>query len=269
MSEEQERIISWLNQAGPLAVAVSGGVDSMTLAVLAAHTCPETILFHAVSPAVPAAATSRVRAFARRLGWQLVVIDAGEFADQDYLNNPVNRCFYCKRSLYCRIAAKTSLPIVSGTNTDDLSDFRPGLQAAANQGVRHPWVESACDKAAIRRIAAERGLGDLAELPASPCLSSRVETGTPIDGDLLPVVDEVESTIREAFAADTARCRVRSTGIVIELDQGTLSRLSSRRRRALLEYTRRCFARAGLRAPVSMTIYRMGSAFIDKEKAHG
>ena len=79
----------------------------------AAHICPETIIFHAVSPAVPEAATRRVRSFARRLGWQLVIIDAGEFADQDYLDNPVNRCFYRKRNLYCLIAAKTSLPIVS------------------------------------------------------------------------------------------------------------------------------------------------------------
>ncbi|HEX7955284.1 MAG TPA: hypothetical protein VF523_19655, partial [Burkholderiales bacterium] len=90
-----------LRGIGPLAVAVSGGVDSLTLASVAHRTLQdEAEMFHAVSPAVPAQATERVRALAAREGWKLTVVDAGEFGDADYRSNPVNRCFYCKTNLY-------------------------------------------------------------------------------------------------------------------------------------------------------------------------
>ena len=86
-----------LDQASPSAVAVSGGVDSMTLAFTAHRRLGERVsMFHAVSPAVPAAATDRVRAYAAKEGWALMVIDAGEFADERYMANPANRCFFAK-----------------------------------------------------------------------------------------------------------------------------------------------------------------------------
>ena len=77
-----------------------------------------------------------------REGWRLAIIDAGEFADPDYLANPANRCFFCKTNLYGAIAARTEATIVSGTNLDDLGDWRPGLRRRAAHGVRHPYVEA-------------------------------------------------------------------------------------------------------------------------------
>jgi len=113
-----------------LAIAVSGGVDSMTLAH-AAHRAgiPGLLVVHALSPAVPAEATARVRDHARRFGWRLTEVDAGEFADPQYRANPVNRCYFCKTNLYARIAHVTEGPIASGANLDDLGDDRPGLLA--------------------------------------------------------------------------------------------------------------------------------------------
>jgi uncharacterized protein len=102
------------------------------------------------------------------------VFDAGEFADPRYRANPANRCFFCKTNLYGHIVAQPGGTVLSGTNTDDLADWRPGLTAAAQHGVRHPFVEAGIDKPAIRRIAARIGLGDIADLPAAPCLSSRI-----------------------------------------------------------------------------------------------
>ena len=127
---------------GSAAVAVSGGVDSMTLSSFSHRlgVGNKVRMIHAVSPAVPAAATARVRALAKEENWRLDVIDAGEFSDERYRTNPVNRCFYCKTNLYQSLAAMTGGMVLSGANMDDLGDYRPGLQAAANNGVRHPYV---------------------------------------------------------------------------------------------------------------------------------
>src|SRR5882757_3769226 len=193
MADDLAALVLWLRDLDDAAVAVSGGVDSMTLAVVAHRTRhAATTMFHAVSPAVPPEATDRVRRYARREGWDLQVFDAGEFGDANYLSNPVNRCFHCKTHLYGAIADRTSATLLSGTNIDDLGDFRPGLAAARTFDVRHPLVEVGIDKAAIRAISSDLGLRDLAELPAAPCLASRVETGIAI----VPTGSQSSSTRR-------------------------------------------------------------------------
>jgi uncharacterized protein len=206
MSEEQpaamRSLADIMREMGHVAVAVSGGVDSMTLSVLAHRTLGAAAeMFHAMSPAVPPEATARVRRHAQDEGWRLQTVDAGEFDDPRYLDNPVNRCFYCKTDLYGAIAARTTAVIASGTNLDDLGDFRPGLDAARNHGVRHPFVEAGIDKATVRAIARALGLADLAELPAAPCLSSRVETGIAIAADTLSKLHAVERLVATADGA--------------------------------------------------------------------
>jgi uncharacterized protein len=142
VAEKLSRLVAVLDRHAELAIAVSGGVDSMVLAHVAhGHARTAMTAVHAVSPAVPRLATERVQAHAKRHGWTLHVVDAEELADPDYRNNPVNRCFYCKSRLYERIAAATGLTIASGTNVDDLGDYRPGLEAAQRNQVLHPFVE--------------------------------------------------------------------------------------------------------------------------------
>ena len=132
---QQAALESVLSAMGEVAIAVSGGVDSLTLAAFA-HRLPglHCVMYHAVSPAVPKEATERTRAMAQRETWTLHVIDAGEFDNVDYMRNPVNRCFYCKASLYGAIRPHTGAQIVSGTNLDDLGEYRPGLLAAKEHG---------------------------------------------------------------------------------------------------------------------------------------
>ena len=247
--------------AAPVAVAVSGGVDSLTLAAAAmeARAGDGVLLYHAVSAAVPPDATARTRAIASAHGWTLDCFDAGEFADRDYLANPINRCFFCKTNLYGTVAARVppGATIVSGTNTDDLGEYRPGLDAAARHGVRHPFVEAEIDKSAVRALARGFGLGDVAELPAAPCLSSRVETGIPIDAGRLRQIDAVERLVRDALAPRTVRCRIRATGIVVELDADALAALDDAARARLAIAIAPIAGGRPVFAP-----YRTGSAFV-------
>ena len=252
-----------LDALGPVTVAVSGGVDSMTLAVVAHRRSPERCnMIHAVSAAVPPQATARVRQQAHDEGWSLETIDAGEFADRRYLSNPANRCFFCKTNLYASMSALTAATLVSGTNTDDLGDYRPGLAAAEDHGVRHPFVEAGIDKATVRGIARHLALEGLAELPAAPCLSSRIETGIAIDPRVLPVVNDAERLIARTLSPHTVRCRVRNDGVVVELDEDTLAGAPPATLTALLEAIGDRFRAIGTDAPVRAEAYRMGSAFL-------
>ena len=249
------------------AVAVSGGVDSLTLAAVAGEALGgRAHMHHAVSPAVPPEATARTRALAAARGWALDVFDAGEFADPAYRANPANRCFFCKLNLYGAVAGRTVDPILSGTNLDDLGDYRPGLDAARGQGVRHPFVEAGIGKAGVRAIAARLGLGEIADLPASPCLSSRVETGIRIEAETLAFVHAAERLVGAALNPRTVRCRVRAEAVVIELDEDALAALDAPReaplRARLHARLGAMLGEAGLERPLRFAPYRMGSAFL-------
>lgn len=245
----------------PAAVALSGGVDSMTLAHIAHQTLGDDVeMFHAASPAVPHDANRRIRDHADRHGWRLRVVDAGEFSDERYLANPSNRCYFCKSNLYGALSSLTEAQLLSGTNLDDLDDFRPGLRAADQNEVRHPFVEAAMTKLHVRGAATLHGLHDLAELPAAPCLASRVETGIRILPASLRAIDAVEAMLRDTLTPTTVRCRLRESGVVIELDRATLARLDPSRRG---ELTHRIRVDYGLTTS-EFVAYERGSAFLGR-----
>ena len=251
------------NIGGPLAVAVSGGVDSVTLATFAHRAAGSRVeIFHAVSPAVPEEATERVQRLTASRGWRLRIVEAGEFTDENYLANPVDRCFFCKTNLYDCIARHTGAQILSGANLNDLREYRPGLEAAKRHSVRHPYLEASIDKKAVRSLARELGLGALSELPAAPCLSSRVETGIAIRPEVLKGIHAVERSIAKDFPAGVVRCRVRAKGIVIELDPETLAAIAGEREVEVRAQAERIFAGIAPRLDLSFEPYRNGSAFV-------
>ena len=259
-SEALQAVFDSCDQA---TVACSGGVDSMTLA-FAAHRVmgAQVTIGHAISPAVPVAGTERVKHYARIEGWNLRILDAGEFADERYMKNPANRCFFCKSNLYGTLTKVFhGLQLFSGTNTDDLGDWRPGLKAAENNSVRHPFVEAGMAKSDVRALAASFGLAELADLPSSPCLSSRIETGIRINVEALKSIDRIEVSLREQLAAQTIRCRVRKEGVVIELDDVTLDSLSQADQARLVAQVQKEFSHIP-QTQAFFTSYSSGSAFL-------
>jgi uncharacterized protein len=257
-------LVQWLRKPDRVAVAVSGGIDSLTLGTVAGRYYPQKVsFFHAVSPAVPTIATKRVMEFATLENWNLTIIDAKEFDNPNYISNPVNRCFYCKQSLYKTIAKKAPGLIISGTNADDLADYRPGLLAAKEHDVMHPFAELKITKSEIRNIARRLGFGSLAELPASPCLSSRIETGIPIAPAVLTAVYQAEQFLNDQVISSAVRCRFRSDGITIEIDDVALRGLDQDKKSALLNRVAEIFKSHQIPFDgVHLTSYRMGSAFL-------
>ena len=218
-------------------------------------------MVHAVSPAVPRTATSRVETQSATEGWDLDLIDAGEFTDESYLSNPFNRCFFCKNSLYQTLSQNSCGTLVSGTNSDDLQDFRPGLKAAEEFRVRHPYVEAGFTKDDVRVLASNLGLSELSRLPASPCLSSRVETGIRIDASDLSAIDEAESWMQLNLGPRTVRCRVLEEGIMIQLDLSTLERLDLNDQQETVAKVRDLF-RHRPETRIRFAPYRRGSTFL-------
>jgi pyridinium-3,5-biscarboxylic acid mononucleotide sulfurtransferase len=252
------RLLDLLSRYDDLAIAVSGGIDSMTLAFIAHRFLErQPTMVHAISPAVPAEATLRIKDYAAREGWRLSPVHAGEFADPDYRANPIDRCYFCKSNLYGRMRGLSFAVIASGTNLDDLGDFRPGLKAAEERHVVHPFVEARIGKADIRKLARWHRLTDIAELPAQPCLASRVETGIRIEAEDLAFIDAAERHIRQHVAAfANVRCRLTRLGVVIELggsgerDFGDIADLAA------------SFCKEAGREFVGVRPYRQGSAFV-------
>lgn len=248
-----------------LTIALSGGVDSLTLSAAAALVRgPNNVtLCHAVSPAVPSAATARVRDFATTRGLMLRVVDSGEFADPSYRANPVNRCYFCKTNLYGTLSRMGNM-VAAGTNLDDLSDYRPGLVAAGEHNVLHPFVDAEMTKAMVRDLARDLGLGDLADLPAAPCLASRIETGLRVDPGDLRIIDQVETLLRGELGNAILRCRRMHAGWVIEIDRTVFAGLNEARRKALQTLTRQTLAKGERQGdlPVTLRAYRQGSAFV-------
>ena len=246
-------------------VAVSGGVDSMTLATVAHQTLGHKAhMVHAVSAAVPAADSARVAEYAKTQQWHFTTVQTGEIDTPNYQQNPVNRCYFCKSCLYSTLEQLDVGQVVSGTNTDDLGDYRPGLIAAKEHRIRHPYVEANISKAEVRAIAKFLGLSELSELPASPCLASRVETGTVIQPAQLLLINRVETWLRAQIGGENIRCRLSASHIELQLDAALLSQLSAAVQQQLIDRVHAMAKDAGWQLPVTINSYQRGSAFIRK-----
>ena len=138
-------------------------------------------------------------ALAQEIGIRHEVLETDELANPAYVANAPDRCFHCKTELYTQLATLAQRlgvkEIASGTNLDDLGDYRPGLAAAAAYGVRQPLADCEFTKADVRALATAWNLR-AADKPASPCLSSRVAYGQTVTPERLRMIDAAEQLVR-------------------------------------------------------------------------
>jgi uncharacterized protein len=181
-------------------VAFSGGVDS-TLLLRAAHDVlgDKAIAATGLSQTYAAEEMEEARSIAAEIGAEHLIVSTMELTDPRYADNTHQRCFFCKTELYSRLnevaQSRQIKVVVDGTNADDLGDFRPGLRAARDLGVRSPLQEVGMTKAEIREISSELGLRTW-DKPAMACLSSRFAYGDPITVEKLAKVAAGESFLR-------------------------------------------------------------------------
>lgn len=245
-------------------IAVSGGIDSVTLAAYTSYIYKEKRIkvAHAIGPAVPIEATNRVKALAKKYDWKLKLINTNEIYDPRYASNPINRCFFCKENLYKTIKAYTTGCIFSGANLDDLSDYRPGLDAAKEANIDHPFILAKLGKSVIRKLAIDLGLEKLSELPSSPCLASRVETGIPITPLLLNKIDDIERYIKKIFINADIRCRWMTDNLIIQFKNPKLDKLTNYQKKLIQDKANKIFCIEY--SKIKFSEYKKGSAFIPR-----
>ncbi|HEV8564246.1 MAG TPA: ATP-dependent sacrificial sulfur transferase LarE [Actinomycetota bacterium] len=233
-----DRLERALDATDSAVVAFSGGVDSSLVAAVAHRVLGDRALaVTAVSPALAHGELEGARTVALAIGIAHETVNTRELEREAYRRNDRDRCYHCKSELYdvlSKLAADRGYAaLLSGANTDDLGDWRPGLRAAAERGVRHPLVEAGLGKPEVRALARELGIPS-ADKPASPCLASRLPYGTQVDPSVLAQVDRAERAVR---ALGFRELRVRHLGATgrVELSNDDLARAGRAEAKAAIE----------------------------------
>lgn len=214
---------------GKVLVAYSGGVDSTFLLHSAIKTLGETNVLAVIarSPTYPEVEVEAAHLMCEELGGYFQLIDTDEFADEKFLANTKERCYFCKKELFAKlkmIAEENGIKFVAdGSNVDDLADFRPGNKAKEELGIKSPLQEAGLTKEDIRQLSKEAGLVTW-DKPSMACLASRVPYGTRLTTEILEKVRHGEKFLKECGFKQT-RVRHHHPIARIEVGQDELGKM--------------------------------------------
>ena len=216
---------------GDMLVAFSGGVDSSLILKLSVQAATKIghkvygIMVHTMLH--PMGEVEDARVTAEQIGAEFWVLEIDELKGADILDNPVDRCYRCKKYLFRNLIEEGKKLGVSvmmeGTNEDDLHVYRPGLRAIRELGIHSPLAEAGMTKAEVRRLAGELGVS-VSNKPSMPCLATRFPYGTRISYETMRKVDEGEAFIR-SLGFYNVRLRIHNDVARIEVDVNEMPHL--------------------------------------------
>ncbi len=219
MNKKWDRLIALLKGFDGVALAFSGGVDSTLLLAAAVNALGDrSLAVIGRSPTYPKRELDAAVELAEGLGARYRIVDTDEMSRDEFRQNPPTRCFHCKTVLFTTVKgiaeAEGLAQVIEGTNADDTGDFRPGMEASRQLGVRAPLLEVGLTKQEIRDLSKALGLPTW-DKPAMACLSSRIPYGEVITLEKLGRIEQAENGIRDL---GIKALRIRDHGDVARLE---------------------------------------------------
>ena len=260
LEEKRRALEEALRRMGSVAVAFSAGVDSTCLLQVASRVLGDRAAAITVrSQFVPQREQQEAAEFCRSRGIRLIVLELDALSIPGVRENPADRCYLCKKSIFTQICAAARengfACVAEGSNADDLGDYRPGMRAIRELGVRSPLLDAGLTKAEIRLLSHDLGLPTW-DKPAMACLATRFATGHEITNEGLARVEQAEQCLME-LGFSKVRVRVHGELARIEVEPDMISRLTEAKTAALVSGRLR---RLGFRyVSVDLTGYQMGS----------
>jgi len=220
MREKQAKLKEILATMGKVIVAFSGGVDSTFLLKTAQNVLGEKVLAASVvSELIPQTERDQVQDLALSMEVKLILLEEKLLGREEFINNPLDRCYYCKKQIFTllqELAQEEGISwIIDGSNADDLHDYRPGLRALQELGIRSPLLEAGLNKEEIRQLSEEMGLPTWNK-PALACLASRFPYGTTISEEKLRQIENGEAYLH-ALGFQQVRLRYHQEIVRIEV----------------------------------------------------